>query len=302
MSLNRFLTITLIISSITFFSFSVSHKDSYYKSPSTDTTKSLLTLYGQYIFTREKCLNCHSFTQTKDKKIISLDGLKNKYPKSWHYYHILDPTSVVINSTMPSFESIIVNTFSQDSINKNIEYVSIMEWERLIVEAKLIRTELNEQGIDIDENSEVIALAAFLDDIPESEELKLIRIKEAEKIAIEKKYFDSLWTDPDYKVNLAIHEKHSSKKGKEIFKKYCTPCHGKNGEGVIGPNLTDDYWLHGGSNENVANTIINGVSDRGMLPWRYQLTPSEIGQLVSYIKSLKGTNPANGKSQQGIKE
>ena len=97
-------------------------------------------------------------------------------------------------------------------------------------------------------------------------------------------------------------EKHSSKKGKEIFKLHCTPCHGMKGEGGLGPNLTDKYWLHGGSGKNIANTIMNGVPDKGMITWRYELTPSEVGYLVSFIHSIQGSNPPNAKSAQGEKQ
>ena len=87
--------------------------------------------------------------------------------------------------------------------------------------------------------------------------------------------------------------------GKQIFQKSCYMCHGSNGEGGVGPNLTDEYWLHGGKINDVFKTIKFGVIDKGMQAWEKQFSPAEIKNLASYIKSIKGTKPANGKAPQG---
>jgi len=89
--------------------------------------------------------------------------------------------------------------------------------------------------------------------------------------------------------------------GKEIFTKNCVSCHGANAEGLIGPNLTDEYWLHGGGIQNVFKTIKYGVPSKGMISWESQLDPKKIQEVGSYILSLKGTNPPNGKAPQGDK-
>lgn len=87
--------------------------------------------------------------------------------------------------------------------------------------------------------------------------------------------------------------------GQRIFEGSCAPCHGKAGEGMVGPNLTDDYWLHGGSVKDIFKTIKYGVPEKGMKSWKDDFSPAQIAQLSSYIKSLKGTNPPNGKEKQG---
>ena len=91
-------------------------------------------------------------------------------------------------------------------------------------------------------------------------------------------------------------------KGKGIFEKKCVACHGKQGEGIIGPNLTDEYWLHGGNKLDIARTIIYGVIEKGMISWKNTLTPREVGELVSYVSSLSGTKPKNAKVPQGKKQ
>lgn len=85
----------------------------------------------------------------------------------------------------------------------------------------------------------------------------------------------------------------------DIFVKNCVSCHGQGGAGTIGPNLTDDYWIHGGSPANIAKVIYNGVPEKGMISWKNIISNEQIVKLVSYIKSLRGTNPPNAKAPQG---
>ena len=88
--------------------------------------------------------------------------------------------------------------------------------------------------------------------------------------------------------------------GKKIFTGTCFPCHGANGEGnAVGPNLTDKYWLHGGAIGNIFKTITIGVPDKGMQAWGKTFSPTDIKNLSSFILSLQGSNPANGKAPQG---
>jgi cytochrome c oxidase cbb3-type subunit 3 len=87
--------------------------------------------------------------------------------------------------------------------------------------------------------------------------------------------------------------------GKEIFVKTCTPCHLADGGGSVGPNLTDDYWLHGGSIKDVFKSIKYGWQDKGMKSWKDDFSPKQIQQLASFVKSLKGTKPVVAKAPQG---
>ncbi len=87
--------------------------------------------------------------------------------------------------------------------------------------------------------------------------------------------------------------------GKTIFKATCAVCHGDKGQGLVGPNLTDEYWIHGGSVKEIFTVIKYGVMDKGMRNWKDEYGPNQIAQLSSYIKSLKGTNPPGAKAAQG---
>ena len=90
--------------------------------------------------------------------------------------------------------------------------------------------------------------------------------------------------------------------GKSLFTTNCAPCHGASAEGKVGPNLTDDYWLHGGEINHVYKTIKFGVSSKGMVAWKGKLAGKQILQVASYIRSLHGSKPANAKPPQGEKE
>lgn len=87
--------------------------------------------------------------------------------------------------------------------------------------------------------------------------------------------------------------------GKKIFTSTCFPCHGMKGEGGVGPNLTDQYWLHGGTINDIFKTIKYGVPDKGMQAWGKTYSATDIRNLASFILSLQGSNPPNAKAPQG---
>lgn len=87
--------------------------------------------------------------------------------------------------------------------------------------------------------------------------------------------------------------------GKTIYTERCVACHGAAGEGGIGPNLTDTYWLHGGSIKDLFKVVKYGVPEKGMQPWEGEITPAQMQQVSSFILSLQGTNPPNAKEPQG---
>lgn len=87
--------------------------------------------------------------------------------------------------------------------------------------------------------------------------------------------------------------------GELVYKANCAACHGQLGEGGVGPNMTDEYWVHGGGIKNVFKTIKYGVPEKGMIAWASQLNPAAMQNVASYILTLKGTNPPNGKAPQG---
>jgi mono/diheme cytochrome c family protein len=93
----------------------------------------------------------------------------------------------------------------------------------------------------------------------------------------------------------------SLKAGAETFKNLCSACHGQSGEGLVGPNFTDNSWIHGGEFKDLCKVIVNGVPEKGMISWEGQLSGDKIRQVASYILSLEGSTPPNPKAAQGKK-
>lgn len=84
--------------------------------------------------------------------------------------------------------------------------------------------------------------------------------------------------------------------GKVIFEKSCATCHLVSGAGLVGPNLTDDFWIHGNDIKSLFKTIRYGIN--AMPPWQNAYSNKQIAQVASYIKTLHGTNPANPKKPE----
>ncbi|MBP7390315.1 MAG: c-type cytochrome [Chitinophagales bacterium] len=87
--------------------------------------------------------------------------------------------------------------------------------------------------------------------------------------------------------------------GQDIYKNNCAACHGNFGEGNVGPNLTDDYFIHGGTANELFKTVKYGWPAKGMKSWETDLSAVQIKNVISYIHSIHGTNPANAKAPQG---
>ena len=88
--------------------------------------------------------------------------------------------------------------------------------------------------------------------------------------------------------------------GQKIFVSACAPCHLPDGGGSVGPNLTDDYFLHGNGIKDIFKTIKYGYPEKGMKSWKEDYTPAQIAQLASFVKSLHGTQPSKPKDPQGV--
>ncbi|HEX5628879.1 MAG TPA: c-type cytochrome [Usitatibacteraceae bacterium] len=87
--------------------------------------------------------------------------------------------------------------------------------------------------------------------------------------------------------------------GAARFTRSCASCHGDKAQGLIGPNLTDDRWIHGGSVEQVFQSVAKGWPAKGMPPWGRAMKPEELSAVVSYVRSLQGSNPPNAKAPEG---
>ena len=102
-------------------------------------------------------------------------------------------------------------------------------------------------------------------------------------------------------VKLLLQDASAIANGKAIFDANCMACHGLSGEGTVGPNLTDEFWLHGGSINDVFKTIKYGVPEKGMISWQSTIKPKDMEDVSNYILSLQGSKPANAKAPEGEK-
>lgn len=119
---------------------------------------------------------------------------------------------------------------------------------------------------------------------------------DAEKTA----YLEKAANNVDENTVKLLKDPESLAAGKKNFETVCAACHTATGGGNVGPNLTDDYWLHGGNIKDVFKTLKYGWQEKGMKSWKDDFSPIQLAQLASYVKSLHGTNPPNPKAPQGV--
>lgn len=100
--------------------------------------------------------------------------------------------------------------------------------------------------------------------------------------------------------NIATIEGIEAAAGATIFSKNCVACHGAAGEGnAVGPNLTDEAWIHGGGLTNIFKSVKYGWPEKGMKSWQAEMSSLDMAQVSKYVASLQGSNPPNAKEAQG---
>ena len=276
--------LTLILFFISFFtwsSFSIVPSESKVELSNLDSTN-YLALYGEYIYKKENCSSCHTLDISGGSNKISLNEQRGKYSNEWHFQHLSDPETVVINSKMPAYKYLQHKPISENKFKKifrkrygkTLAY-SDSHWVSVLSEISILKTDLSEHGITLEGNTKILALISYLQQISTSKDL--IK-KEAKSKSLE------------------------LETGKSLFQKNCTPCHGQDAQGVVGPNLVDEYWKHGGSEKDIYSSIENGHPQKGMIAWNQHLNVEQIKSLTAYILSLQGSNPEGAKAPEGTKE
>ena len=122
---------------------------------------------------------------------------------------------------------------------------------------------------------------------------------EMENAKIAKELYDANNKDKIDETMVPMADAAGIKIGKDDFLANCIACHGSKGEGGAGPNLTDDYWIHKGSLNDIYHTLKVGYADKGMQSWAIKFSPKEMDEIASYVKMLRGTNPPGAKAPQG---
>lgn len=110
---------------------------------------------------------------------------------------------------------------------------------------------------------------------------------------------EKVWSETELEEKMKSPE--AMAQGKTVFAGKCASCHGAKGEGLIGPNLTDKYWIHGqGHRIDLVQVITKGVTEKGMPSWVGMISDDEIIEVAGFVHSLAGTIVANGKAPQGV--
>ena len=124
----------------------------------------------------------------------------------------------------------------------------------------------------------------------------------AAMLDIEKRQSAAVVEYDDASINLdaLLADESALATGGEQYAAVCATCHGPEGQGLIGPNLTDPYWIHGdGGLAHILNSFRVGYAEKGMPPWGQVIPREKHASLAAYVISLQGTSPPNPKEPQG---
>jgi len=217
---------------------------------------------------------------------------------SWHYNHMMNPQGMNAQSIMPPYPWLATKDVDVASTPAKIRVMQTLgvpypEGYDLQSEADLMKqaTEiadgLKASGIEIEPQKQMIALIAYLQRL--GRDISEMSGKAEVQPVVTHGLPMPLITDE------AVISGY-----KDLYVKNCFACHGMLGEGnAIGPNLTDNYFISGGTPEDIYTVIAEGVILKGMQAWKQQLSEEEMVGLTSYVISLQGTNPPNAKAPQG---
>lgn len=280
-------------------SFSVSQRAVSSVTSISKTVLSPLAAYGALIFNNQSCESCHTLSvENEELGIISLDGVGGKFSDAWLYDYLREPGFVFINSVKPSYKELENNSLHIETLEIAGSNYS---WD--VLQKELIQAEMRLDSLGIEaKGNELMALIAYIQQIPATRKQEILDSVEYQRLMEVEEAWRMMLADSSSILMTTANDTANKVKGEQLYRSKCAACHGFSGEGRAAPNLADEYWLYGSQKTDIARSIIFGNPQRGMLAWYTHLTPVEVGELVVYIASLKGSNPPNGKAPQGIKD
>lgn len=272
--------------------------------------ENILVRYGEYLYERENCASCHTQQVAESStRLVSLDGLGGKYSNEWYYVYFADPSALIFNAQKDDYPHLYEGTLNRSVVQQLAKqqpkrytkeeldalWGNLMQQSYELANTAVYRAE----GEEVLENQEVLALIAYLQQIPESARKRELDSIRSSNLIPSEDVWEGVSVDSNSVIFQIAEGSGDVLQGRRLFKGRCSVCHGAEGGGGIGPNLTDDYWLHGGKTLDIARTVVYGVPQKGMISWKSQLSPEQVGQIVGYVKSIRGTNPQPAKAPQG---
>ncbi len=292
-----------------------------------------LELHGRDIYIQEGCYNCHSQmvrpfrSETErygeyskvgefvydfpfqwgsrrtgpDLARAGVVGGKMYRITSWHWNHMINPQAASSGTVMPAYPWLAVKEVNLNSTSSKIKVMKSLGvpypegYEDIanddyMKQAEIYVTELKNSGIEAKPTSEMIAIIAYMHRLG-ADITRLTKKDESTNVVPEV---------IEIKTPEVLTDENQLKSGADIFKANCLACHGASGAGnAVGPNLTDQYWINGGSKDNIYKMIVNGNPAKGMTAYKTILDEAKLSQVWSYVLTLQGTNPANAKAPQG---
>ncbi len=291
-----------------------------------------LELEGRDVYIAEGCVGCHSqmirpfrseverygdyskagefvydhpFLWGSKRTGPDLHRIGGKYPDSWHALHMQDPQATSPGSIMPAYPWLFENQLDDSLIEAKIAamrtlgvpYEDGYEMQAaadLKAQAQTIAANLSESGMVVPADRQIVALIGYLQRLGTD-----IR-GDAEYMAELEALMTKIEQGPGFEGAQLLVEEMDLAAGKEIFqsqRSLCYTCHRLDLGGQVGPNLTDNYWLHGCTVAEIMSNVKSGFQQKGMLPYGSgkSLTEQQLQQVASYLISQQGSNPARAK-------
>jgi mono/diheme cytochrome c family protein len=305
---NTTFNISLFLIGILFISLNFNSSSEEISKYDENSPRTLLVKYGEQVFENEKCSRCHVLNvEDENKRKKSLDGYGGLKSSTFIASLLINPKDVNPGTRMPSFKKLLTTNLEKSVLRDVFKDISISDadfetaWKTINQEANSLKKEIDKEGVYTHPISEATALIAYLQNIPISKAQIEINNVQKKKIEKEDEAQEVYLENSEQIVRDLAKNTNNISLGKELFENRCAMCHGDNGEGMIGPNLTDDYWFYGSSAKDISDVIINGAP-KGMPASKNILTPTEIAQIVTYLMEIKGTNYQGGKAAEGVKK
>jgi mono/diheme cytochrome c family protein len=307
-SLNSIIIILIVFLSV----FSCSGPKDRISKVDKNLSNDILMEYGEYVYQREDCSSCHTLSILEESAtLISLDGNKGYRSPVWMYLFLQNPKEMMSGTTMPSYSHLSEVGLSKGTLSKVLKNKGVSSSKSIDEYWLKLNEQVDEYQVNLESlryststeliSSELIPLVAFLQRIPPSEHLMYLDSLEAVKQKEKEQVLEYYYQHSDSIIDSFSSRSESLTRGGKLYATNCTVCHGEKAQGLIGPNLIDEYWITGSDNESKLKIIMEG-NQNGMPNYKYKLSPKEAVEIVVYIQSLEGTVQPNPKAPQGIKK